>query len=251
MSRGEQAMSPVRKREKWASLVSDVIADWVDTPPKPRAVSAVRGQLRVPFDGPRCSFESSLERDFLMLCRAELRVQAVYSKQLVIHFTEVATGARRRYTPDFVVEVATADSSMPHRFVVEVKASKDLWRTRRKRRHAYAAATVWCLSQPSTRFVVASDKLLNGAWVTNARLLSAHLEMPRDLVIEELVLSVARSSSEMRLNDLIDAVASFGYRRHLVLPVVYFLIARGSLWFDRAAPITPSTWVSFGTPWRI
>ncbi|WP_431830629.1 Tn7 transposase TnsA N-terminal domain-containing protein [Caulobacter radicis] len=251
MSVRKQTMSPFAKRQKWASLVSDVVAEWLDLPPEPRAISAVRGKLRVPFNGPLCAFESALERDFLTLCRTELRVQAVHSKQLVIHFTDTATGSRRRYTPDFVVEVVTGEGSAPERFVVEVKASQDLWRTRRERRQAYAAAAVWSLSQPSTTFVIASDKLLGSAWVTNARLLSSHMEMPRDLVIEELILSIVRSSAEIKLSELVDEVARWGYHRHFILPVIYFLLARGGLWFDRAIPITPSTWVSFGSPWRV
>lgn len=75
-----QKASPVRNRRQLTSLVSEVASRWTDEPLPPRPLSAVRGSISVPPRGPLVSFESSIERDFLMFCRTSHRVTAVYGR---------------------------------------------------------------------------------------------------------------------------------------------------------------------------
>ena len=52
MSIAQQSMSSVRKTQQAMSVVAEVSGEWVAQPPAPRPISAVRGRMRVPADGP-------------------------------------------------------------------------------------------------------------------------------------------------------------------------------------------------------
>lgn len=103
MTKGKKPTSSERQRTLLTSRVAEVRAEWRDPFPAGKAVSAVRGKMRVPVDGPLVNFESAIEKDFLTLCRADRRIAEVHAQRLVLHFTDLRTGKRRRYTPDFVV----------------------------------------------------------------------------------------------------------------------------------------------------
>ncbi len=176
MSIAQQSMSSVRKTQQAMSVVAEVSGEWVAQPPAPRPISAVRGRMRVPADGPLVAYESALERDFLMFCRTDHRVRSVQAQQLRLHYTERRTGKRRRYTPDFVVRLHSAPEAAPLCWVIEVKRREDMFRGRPAIRGAYAAARVWASQQQAARFTLVTNQAMSGYWLENTRLLSGALD---------------------------------------------------------------------------
>lgn len=241
MSPAQQSTSPDWKTQQWASFVSDVRGEWLGEAPKPRALSAARGVLRVPFDGPPVGFESSIERDFLVLCRVEPRVRAVQAQQLRFRYFDRGRGRERRYTPDFVVDLAEDDGRV-RRVVVEVKRHQDLWRSRRMMHAQYAAARVWAASQPLTTFRVVTDRAMAG-WISNARLLSPLLDRPHDAELLEILRRAFGEFEERRLADIVSIARQLGFNSPAVLPAIYRMMAVGEFQYDRSQPITLRTWV--------
>uniref|UniRef100_UPI00036CDEAA TnsA endonuclease N-terminal domain-containing protein n=1 Tax=Sphingobium xenophagum TaxID=121428 RepID=UPI00036CDEAA len=231
-----QKASPVRNRRQLTSLVSEVASRWTDEPLPPRPLSAVRGSISVPPRGPLVSFESSIERDFLMFCRTSHRVTAVYAQRLVIDFQDVKRGAARRYTPDFVVEVDAAAGLSWRRAVVEVKTQRDLWRSRRMMRAPYAAARTWAAGQEGTIFRVVTDRMMSGEWLASTRLLSGHLDKP--------CVAFLQQRDSYRISEILALAQQRGLNPQALLPALYRMVARGQLSLDRGQPIGPQTWVT-------
>ena len=239
-----QKASPVRNRRQLTSLVSEVASRWTDEPLPPRPLSAVRGSISVPPRGPLVSFESSIERDFLMFCRTSHRVTAVYAQRLVIDFQDVKRGAARRYTPDFVVEVDAAAGLSWRRAVVEVKTHRDLWRSRRMMRAPYAAARTWAAGQEGTIFRVVTDRMMSGEWLASTRLLSGHLDKPFDVQFEQDCVAFLQQRDSYRISEILALAQQRGLNPQALLPALYRMVARGQLSLDRGQPIGPQTWVT-------
>ncbi|MFZ5721550.1 MAG: Tn7 transposase TnsA N-terminal domain-containing protein [Pseudomonadota bacterium] len=247
MSPAQQPASLDRKTQQAMRLVSDVREDWLSTAPTPRALSATRGTLRVPFDGAPVGFESSFERDFLVSCRIEPRIRKVRAQQLQIRYLDHARMTERRYTPDFVVDLQASADVPFTRVVVEVKRLEDLWRSRRDMRAAYAAARVWAWKQPATIFKVVTDLQMNSGWLTNAQLLSPYLDRPHDADLIELIRTKMRSLESARIRELVASVTGRGFSSHRTLAAIYRMMALGELQCDRGLPISSMTWVTFAS----
>lgn len=237
-------MSLVRKRRQWASLVSNVTAIWTVEPPPPRPLSAVRGSISVPARGPLVSFESSIERDFLLFCRTSHRVAAAHAQQLIIEFDDLQRGARRRYTPDFLVEAADDARLAWRRAIIEVKTHRDLFRSRDTMRAPYAAAGVWAAGQDRTIFRVVTDRLMSGDWLANTRLLSGHLDKPFDVQFERDCVALLQQRESYRIGEILTLAQQRGLNPQALLPTLYRMVARGELSLERGLPIGPQTWVS-------
>ncbi len=244
MSPTQQPAILDRKTQQAMRLVSNVRGSWLCTPPAPRPLSATRGALRVPFDGPQVGFESSVERDFLVSCRIEPRICKVRAQQLQIRYLDHARMTERRYTPDFVVDLKASADVQFTRIVVEVKRLEDLWRSRREMRAAYAAARVWAWKQPATIFRVVTDLQMNSAWLTNAQLLSPYLDRPYDADLIELVRAKMRSLESARIRELVASLSGHGFSSNSLLSAIYRMMALGELQCDRGLPISSMTWVT-------
>lgn len=245
MSLGTKSASPIGKRGKWASLVSDVSAEWLETAPPPRAISATRGTISVPPGGPCIAFESSLERDFLAFCRTDHRVARVRAQQLVLHFYDRKRRVRRRYTPDFVVEMAEGVDVGWSRAVIEVKRRFDLIRARDQLQAPLAAVRLWADQQPGVVFKVVTDQAMAGGhWLANARLMSGQIDKPHDAQFEQECAAFLIRQSEFRISEILALAQQRGLNPDAVLAVLYRMVARGELYLDRGAAIRPQTWVS-------
>ena len=251
MSKGKKSASSDRRRLLLSSQVGDVRAEWRDPLPAGKTVSAVRRKMRVPVDGPLVNFESSIEKDFLTLCRADRRIGEVHAQRLVLHFTDLRTGKRRRYTPDFVVVPEESVGMSWKRAVVEVKTWRDLLRSRQSRGPGYAAARLWCLDEEGTIFRVVTDRQMSGPWMTNARMISAYVDAPVSLDALELCRELVKSRVEWRVEEIVSAARERGFNPHSIMPVIHRMLAHGELWFDRGHVLDMRTWVTVGTPWRL
>lgn len=244
-SPGTKWASSISKRTKWASLVSDVTAEWLEAPPRPRAISAVRGVISVPPGGARVPFESSLERDFLAFCRTDHTVARVRGQQLVLHFRELKTGKRRRYTPDFVVDLAEDAAASCRQVIVETKRWTDLVRARAQMQAPLAAARLWASSQADVSFQVVTDRrMAAGHWLANARLLSGQIDKPFDAEFDAECADFFRSRGEFRISEMLLAAQQRRLNPEAVLAVLHRMVVRGEVYLDRGFAIGPETWVS-------
>lgn len=235
-------MALVSKTQKYEALVSAVAAVARQGAVAPRPISAVRGTIAVPAGGPEVSFESSFERDFLILCRLEPQVRSVVAQPLAVHFLDLKTGKRRRYTPDFLV--TTIGPAGMLRRLVEVKRWRDTVRQRRRLRAPFAAAQIWAASNQA-EFRLVTDRALAGPWLDNARLLSSFLDAPMTTFEEACIAERLRRQKGGGFSDVVSAAAGPGIDEDLILQVLYKMIAQRTAWVDLARPLTPKSKVVF------
>ena len=186
-----------------------------------------------------------MERDFLAFCRTDHRVVRVRAQQLVLHFHDLKRGVRRRYTPDFVVEIAEDAGFGWRSAVIEVKRRADLIRARAQLQAPLAAARLWAEQRQGVIFKVVTDRAMTGGyWLANARLLSGQIDKPYDAQFEEECAAFLRQGGEFRVGE----VLAFAQQRRLnpqaVLAVLHRMVVRGELYVDRGFAIGPQTWVS-------
>jgi hypothetical protein len=202
----------------------------------------VRGRIVVPPGGESVSFESSFERDFLLLCRIEPRVTQVQAQPFHLHFKDVRTGKARRYTPDFLVTTVGPWGVLLR--LVEIKRWRDMVRQRQRLRAPFAAARVWAHDN-GAEFRLVTDRALAGPWLDNARLLSSFLDAPVSAVDEIDIARLLKAQRSGKLRDVVGAISDQGIDEDLVLQILYKLIAQRDAWVDLAHPLTPESKVVF------
>lgn len=135
----------------------------------PRSHRSVTG--RQPVDGQRSvAVESSLERDFVLLCRFKPDFAGIEEQPVMI---PVPGG--RRYTPDFLV--TWREPRLPD--LVEVKYQADLATQADILRPKFAAAEAYALDR-GWRFRVATDKDIRTPRLANATFLLPFRFRPAD-----------------------------------------------------------------------
>lgn len=198
------------------------------------------------------SYESALERDFLLFCRTDHRVAAVQAQQLLIRYTDLRRKVRRQYTPDFLVELDAVAAVPWLRAVVEVKTRRDFWRSRKLMRAPYAAAQLWASREGQTIFRIVTDELMAGEWLINTRLLSGSLDKPFDVEFERGCAALLSAPDTYQIGGALKLAQQRGLNPDRVLPVLYRMVVRGELSIDRGQPIGSGTWVTVvGTQKRL
>ena len=235
--------SPTAPFAPWASRVCDV--QTVELEPRdPRAVSAVRGVMTIVDGGPLVPFESDLERRFLALLRFDRRVLRVRAQPFSLLFTDTASGSRRRYTPDFLVQFSESAGLPFKALLVEVKARRDLFRDRRRLRAPLAAARTWAFQAPDRAFHVITDKrMASGAWLRNADILSAHLDKRYEPAFLAQCLNLFDSARELQLRTVLERAEQRNLNHAAVLSGIYHLIARRVLDVELGVPISYESWL--------
>jgi hypothetical protein len=162
--------------------------------------------------------ESSLERDFVTLCRFDLDVIGVEEQPVSIHWTDAA-GRTHRYTPDYRVVRRTGTD------IVEVKYRADLKEKWANYRPAFAAARAWAAGQ-GMRFRIATDHGIRGPLLANAKRLLPRSHDPVDVEAENALLAALGRLQPVIFSSTVDAASGPGLSRARVLAALWALIAR-------------------------
>jgi hypothetical protein len=174
--------------------------------------------------------ESALERDFVTLS-SFLDPDAVITAQPVT-ITFQVDAAIRRYTPDYFVAWSNGD-----REIVEVKYLSDLRSNQEQLRERFAAMEDWARVRGAA-FRVATERDIRGCVLENAKRLLPLRTAPLDPDLAKLLMAAVQGLAAPTVADVLAAVSA---ERSSVLAGLWRLLARGSLYVDLSAPITPST----------
>ncbi|MGQ5255250.1 TnsA endonuclease N-terminal domain-containing protein [Xanthomonas arboricola] len=192
-------------------------------------------------DGGGASFESSLERDWLLALDFDLRVQAIQVQPFSLHYQH--EGVTRRYTPDVRADyrLATGVATV----VYEVKHSEELrlnWSAYRPR---FKAAFCYCRDH-GWRFKLVTERHIRTALLDNARFLRRYRALPeQDLCVQQLLYTL-RALGTTTPQALLAAAYWAEESRMAALPMLWKLIATGRLGADLHVPLTMSApiWLS-------
>lgn len=206
----------------------------------PRNRRSLTGLVSVHADEPQVPFESSLERDFVLLSEPDSRVQKIEAQPVRIPYKD--ENMVRFYTPDFLVlfhpAAAIGETLRPR--LVEVKYTADLranWADyvpKFRAAHRYAKARGWAFLIRTERHI-RNDELRNRTFLKSYR----YSEVP--FHDQRLVLDALYEKGAANPQTLIEAMGEDFSRRAYLLHVVWYLVANGFIGADLGKPLTMSS----------
>lgn len=182
------------------------------------------------------SFESSLERDWLMALDFDWRVQRVQEQPFSIKYQ--VDGSERRYTPDILAEFN--DGTRSWITVFEVKGEEDLcdnWATYKPR---FKAAVSHCRAN-GWRFKIVTERLIRTNYVANVKFLRKYRELPSQEMHRNALLHTMTALGETTPQALIAATWNDFERRMGAIVEMWRLLANREFAADLSTPLTMQT----------
>ena len=186
-------------------------------------------------DGGVADFESSLERDWLLVLDFDPRVQALQVQPFSLHYEH--QGVTRRYTPDVRADYRLGSGVVT--VVYEVKPSEELRANWSAYRPRFKAAVRYCRDH-GWRFRLMTERHIRTALLDNARFLRRYRALPeQDLYVQQLLYTL-HALGTTTPQTLLAAAYWAEESRMAALPMLWKLIANRRLGADLHVPLTMS-----------
>lgn len=190
---------------------------------------------RVAFGERSIPFESSLERDFLVLLDFDLAVENVLEQPFRITY-EGADGRERYYTPDFLVEYENGDH-----VIYEVKYRANLKEEWAKLKPRFRAAIRYA-KQNGMRFSIATEVEIRGSsYLANVRFLRPYRDYAPNLAIDEHLIKMLAALGETTPESLLVAAYWTLENRIKAVAPLWRLVATRRIHADLYEPLTMAT----------
>lgn len=181
---------------------------------------ALTGRVKL-YAGGAASFESSLERDWLIAVDFDPFSVQVKEQPFSVHYT--LDGKARRYTPDLLVEYSRP--RQPSNVIVyEVKPLEDLradWKVFQAR---FKAAVRYC-RQRGWRFKIVTEKHIRTPFVENAKFLRRYRNLSEQSLFRGQILYTLKALGQTTPQALLAAAYLQEEKRMAALPELWRLIA--------------------------
>ena len=184
------------------------------------------------------AFESSLERDFLLLLDFALDVEC-YEEQPVTIVYHDAQGRRRTYTPDVLVRYRTdpPQARHPKPLLCEVKYRDDLRQHWVEYRPKFRAAGRYA-HQHGWRFRLVTDRDVRTPYLDNVKFLRSYQMRPIHEADRIRLLAALVALGETNPASLLHALSPDRWQQAQLLPTLWQLIATRQLHADLSHPLT-------------
>lgn len=184
------------------------------------------------------AFESTLERDFLLLLDFDPDVEFYEEQPLKITYHDEA-GQRRTYTPDVLVRYRTecveVGRSTPH--LCEVKYRDDLRQHWTAYRPKFRAAQRYARQQ-GWRFRLITERHVRTPYLDNVKFLVSYRVRHVDDAHQAQLLRLLSEVKETDPVSLLALISPDRWRHAQLLPTLWQLIARRQVGADLAQPLT-------------
>ena len=196
---------------------------------------------RISVCGHSVAFESTLERDLLIILAFDRSVSAVHGQPVRVGWRD-GNGRTRRYTPDFVVEHAAAPSML-----CEVKYRADFWADWPAAKPRYRAARQHARENGMT-FSILTEVEIRGPYLDNVAFLRGYLGRLPDEGREETLVHALAALGEATPHALLLAAYRSEENRMRALGPLWRLIATRQVEADLSVPLTMQSaiWVGAG-----
>jgi hypothetical protein len=220
----------------------------------PPGTSTVAGRASLLSQREPVEYQSSFERDFVIMCDFASEVELIRWQPFTFEFDDHVTRTRRRYTPHYLVETITRQGAR-YTYVVEVMRKVEYDRIYLRDpegpiARSYTAATMWCRQQPATEMVVITDQWLASRGLANVRLIrsSANYMIPdglREFLFNEITIP------GITFRSLIEVASCVGIPRPVAVSSALRLCHEDICRFDIAEPLGKETMFYEGARQRI
>lgn len=193
---------------------------------------ALTGKVNLEAGG-TAGFESSLERDLLLILDFDPQVLCVREQPFSI--THIQEAAVRRYTPDVLAEF---DRDRTPTVVYEVKPLQTLreeWATLRPR---FKAAVAHCRLR-DWQFKVVTERHIRTPYLENAKFLRRYRAMPPQLLRQAQLRYTATALGPTTPQALLTAAYWPKEEQALSIPALWQMVAKGDFEMDLRQPLSP------------
>jgi len=184
------------------------------------------------------AFESSLERDFLLLLDFDPEVETFEVQPVRIEYRD-GHGQRHRYTPDVLVRYRAGESADKSRVTLlgEIKYRDDLrqhwieYKPKFKAAKRFARTHGW-------RFRLITERDIRTPYLTNARFLRPYRTLPTDRILCLQLLSCLNDHAEMTPQQLLTALFTDRWQQARALPMLWQLVVVRRIGANLSQPLT-------------
>ena len=211
----------------------------------PKNPLSVTGRLACAKDLLPQSFESTLERDALILLDSDPTVESIVTQPVRIDFQD-AQGKARSYTPDILVtfkpDPRTGRVRTP--LLIEVKPRSVLSGNWEELRPKFKAAIHHaCLMGWKFR-ILTEQELRVPEFLKNLRFLHGFLKRQPDSQWAVAILDALRKRKECTVQHLLEVVCQSKDDHAIALPTLWHLVATRTIWTDLRIPLSQASKVS-------
>lgn len=188
------------------------------------------------------SFESSLERDLLVLLDFDSEVKEIREQPFEIRYRE--DGALRRYTPDVLARFERHNAQLDT-VVYEVKYRDDLRSNWGKYKNRFRVAIRHC-KQEGWRFRIITEREIRTPLLKNAQFLRRYRNLTLDPVLCGQLMFTMKALGETTPQALLSAAYWTNESRMTALPMLWAMVAGRVIRADLNYQLTMSSpiWVS-------
>lgn len=199
------------------------------------------------------SFESTLERDLLVLLEYDPRVVDVIEQPVTIEY-ENSNGRKVTYTPDYLVHYRTASSLFINNSnrsrLIEVKpqfALKSKWQELKPKFRvgmSYAKQQGW-------RFCIYDEVRIRGQYLKNIRFINRYKNYQFDQIEGERITAYLKLVGHTAIDHLLECLYIRSDDKGIALAQVWSLIAEKILACDMTMPLNLGTivWLNLDEPY--
>jgi TnsA endonuclease N terminal/TnsA endonuclease C terminal len=184
------------------------------------------------------AFESTLERDLMLICRFDIHVLKVEPQPVSIPFLD-ETGQTHSYTPDLLVHYRkdfNAAREMKSE-LIEVKYSDDLKKHAEEYAPKFAAAKAFALERGWV-FKVLTELEIRTPYLENARFLFPYHKVPAVDEVRVKLLSQLRELRKTTPDALVSSIYRDSMNQARLLPMLWQLIADYQIGTDLTLKLT-------------
>lgn len=181
-------------------------------------------------------FESSLERDALLLADMDPNVSKFNTQPLTIEFTH--NNKARTYTPDLLIEYK--DGS---KLLIEIKFRKDLKENWAVLKPKFKAAIKYCRSQPQTKFKILTEVEIRTEQLKNAKFLKNLQIKPITHLQLEDILNLMRNKELNTPRKVLDECSKDANLRAEYQHTLWVALSQNLIMFDMSQPLTIESYI--------
>lgn len=182
------------------------------------------------------SFESSLERDWLIVLDFDWRVRRLQEQPYTLHYE--LNGRPHRYTPDILAEFTDEWSSWT--IIYEVKPREDLRKNWREYRPRFRAAVHDCHIQ-GWKFRIVTEREIKTPYVANIKFLRRYASMEDQETHRFALLHTLRALGPTTPQALIAASWNDFERQAVATAQLWRMVYLGDIAAPLLAPLSMST----------
>jgi len=212
------------------------------TPVRPIKLSRRSFTGRIAMDGGSATFESTLERDWLVVLDFDKTVAELREQPFTLIYD--TPGGKRKYTPDVMAKFNTVTGKVDT-IVYEVKPREELRANWARYECRFRAAIRHCKSQ-GWRFRIVTEREIRTPFLDNAKFLRRYRNLQRDSLFAGQLLYSLKALGETTPQALLAAAYWTTETKMAALPTLWKLLAEREICTDFNCSITMASPIWLG-----